>query len=233
MLCPINQATADEVEYSRLSLVYEVPKKFALYRWASPGFTPGNFQSMIVDPIILYQKPDGMFTNPVSTRNQVDASLGYELKKRFVVADQAGPSTLRLSVAITGAMIPKGQHAPTNLAQLSTLLNHDVDFTGSARWVLAIEVKVKESLSGQILSTVFYEIDPVYAKQYMNNPSQIEQSLSQWTITAVQAIYTASVSPTNIGSKSIDLDEAKSKCSDLGFKKGSEPFGNCVLKLTK
>ena len=30
-----------------------------------------------------------------------------------------------------------------------------------------------------------------------------------------------------------DLTDAKSKCSDLGFKKGTDQFGNCVLKLTK
>lgn len=35
------------------------------------------------------------------------------------------------------------------------------------------------------------------------------------------------------GIGSNDLNEAKSKCADLGFKKGTEQFGNCVLKLTK
>lgn len=34
-------------------------------------------------------------------------------------------------------------------------------------------------------------------------------------------------------SSSSDMTEAKSKCSELGFKKGSDQFGNCVLKLTK
>lgn len=29
------------------------------------------------------------------------------------------------------------------------------------------------------------------------------------------------------------FDDAKSKCSDLGFKKGTDQFGTCVLKLTK
>lgn len=29
------------------------------------------------------------------------------------------------------------------------------------------------------------------------------------------------------------IDEAKTKCKDLGFKVGSEEFGKCVLRLTK
>ena len=32
---------------------------------------------------------------------------------------------------------------------------------------------------------------------------------------------------------SVSISEAKLKCADLGFKAGSEAFGNCVLKLSK
>jgi hypothetical protein len=31
----------------------------------------------------------------------------------------------------------------------------------------------------------------------------------------------------------VDIDDAKAKCVDLGFKSGTEGFGNCVLKLSK
>jgi hypothetical protein len=31
----------------------------------------------------------------------------------------------------------------------------------------------------------------------------------------------------------INIEDSKKKCSDLGFKLGTEAFGNCVLKLTK
>lgn len=33
--------------------------------------------------------------------------------------------------------------------------------------------------------------------------------------------------------KGIDIDSAKEKCRDLGFKVGTENYGNCILKLTK
>ncbi|MBU3598568.1 hypothetical protein [Polynucleobacter bastaniensis] len=31
----------------------------------------------------------------------------------------------------------------------------------------------------------------------------------------------------------LSIEQAKSKCVDLGFKQGTEQFGNCVLKFTK
>ena len=32
---------------------------------------------------------------------------------------------------------------------------------------------------------------------------------------------------------SVSIDQAKQQCKDLGFKTGTEKFGNCVLELTK
>ena len=34
-------------------------------------------------------------------------------------------------------------------------------------------------------------------------------------------------------SKAVGINDAKKKCADLGFKSGTEAFGNCVLKLSK
>lgn len=38
---------------------------------------------------------------------------------------------------------------------------------------------------------------------------------------------------TSVGSSPINIDNAKSKCDDLGFKRGTEPYGKCVLSLSK
>ena len=39
--------------------------------------------------------------------------------------------------------------------------------------------------------------------------------------------------PTNAIPSGGDLTAAKDKCKELGFKQGTEAFGNCVLKLSK
>lgn len=46
---------------------------------------------------------------------------------------------------------------------------------------------------------------------------------------AIQTIQSQKVARGDSG----DIDGAKAKCSDLGYKKNTEQFGNCVLKLTK
>jgi hypothetical protein len=39
--------------------------------------------------------------------------------------------------------------------------------------------------------------------------------------------------PVTAPTSSININDAKSKCSDLGFKLGTERFGDCVLRLSK
>jgi hypothetical protein len=41
------------------------------------------------------------------------------------------------------------------------------------------------------------------------------------------------VQNTPLPAANIGINDAKSKCKDLGFKQGTEQFGNCVLKFTK
>lgn len=36
-----------------------------------------------------------------------------------------------------------------------------------------------------------------------------------------------------VQSRSVDIGDAKEKCAELGYKRGTEQFGTCVLKLTK
>ena len=51
---------------------------------------------------------------------------------------------------------------------------------------------------------------------------------------ALENYYNRLMSEENTKStQSIDLDSAKTECEDLGFKKGTEKFGECVLKLSE
>jgi hypothetical protein len=51
-------------------------------------------------------------------------------------------------------------------------------------------------------------------------------NLVQEDLPTAQQLFMPSVSPMN-------YDDAKQKCSDLGFKSGTEGFGKCVLQLSK
>jgi hypothetical protein len=43
----------------------------------------------------------------------------------------------------------------------------------------------------------------------------------------------ASVSKSTASSNTASMEQAKGKCIELGFKAGTESFGQCVLKMAK
>jgi hypothetical protein len=48
-----------------------------------------------------------------------------------------------------------------------------------------------------------------------------------------QVVPQVTLPTTPIKPAEVDLSDAKKKCSDLGFKSGTEGFGKCVLQLSK
>jgi len=43
----------------------------------------------------------------------------------------------------------------------------------------------------------------------------------------------AQAQPVTESKNTLDLDDAQKKCQELGFSKGTENYGNCVLKLAR
>jgi hypothetical protein len=58
------------------------------------------------------------------------------------------------------------------------------------------------------------------------------QAVSANNTTTVPSLVSQPI-PTVDSRGILNLDEAQKKCSELGFSKGTEPFGNCVLKISK
>ena len=65
----------------------------------------------------------------------------------------------------------------------------------------------------------------IRAKSYLDDPELIGA--------AQQYQQTYQPTPQPKGESKTDMTSAMSKCSELGFKKGTEKFGDCVLKLSK
>jgi hypothetical protein len=64
--------------------------------------------------------------------------------------------------------------------------------------------------------------------------SSVSSSSSASTLLEIKdTAPTGPVSTTKSDKSALSIDEAKNKCADLGFAKGTEKFGECVLKLSK
>jgi hypothetical protein len=77
---------------------------------------------------------------------------------------------------------------------------------------------------------------PGLIKIFMGRSNQkIDESSSQASFdsntTTVPAVPQTNVSATS--SNTMNFESAEKKCAELGFKKGTENFGNCVLKIAK
>ena len=75
-------------------------------------------------------------------------------------------------------------------------------------------------------SSALKRISGTGSSNWGNQPYQIAPTAApaQNTIVPAQKIQ---------GASSISMDQAKAKCLDLGFKAGTESFGQCVLKIAK
>jgi hypothetical protein len=61
-----------------------------------------------------------------------------------------------------------------------------------------------------------------------NNPRVVEDSKISPPLTPLnELVKSEAIAP------SLKIDSARDKCSELGFKKGTEKFGDCVLKISK
>lgn len=77
---------------------------------------------------------------------------------------------------------------------------------------------------------------PGLIKVFMGRSNQkIDETSSQASFeansTTIPTVVQTSTSPSN--ASSLNFESAEKKCVELGFKKGTENFGNCVLKIAK
>jgi hypothetical protein len=73
---------------------------------------------------------------------------------------------------------------------------------------------------------------------YMGRANQkIDETSPQGSYTSNTTTIPGSTQPQSQSlpesKSSLNLDDAQKKCAELGFKKGTENFGNCVLKIAK
>jgi hypothetical protein len=72
---------------------------------------------------------------------------------------------------------------------------------------------------------------PGLIKVFMGRANQRIENLDDASNQASNNQVSTSIAPSQ--SQTISLDDAKSKCIEIGFKPATEAFGNCVLKLAK
>jgi hypothetical protein len=81
---------------------------------------------------------------------------------------------------------------------------------------------------------ICYSLGGLKNEPYIYTDGVLGYKVYRYQCNGPQYSNPASVTATPVVTKpSVSIDEAKQQCKDLGFKPGTEKFGNCVLELSK
>lgn len=188
-------------EYERLRKVELNEPGVNAYRWVSPDFKRSDYTGVIIDPIKLNQNATknsgnkGLTEETIyQTRHKIDKDLRTKAEKRFNVVNQPGTGIGRLSITITGMEVEGQSFMPWNAIPIGAVLYAGQKVAGvdSKTAVLAIEAKMRDSLTGKLMGEIVYTVSSDTFRLESSTPEAFAKMAIIWITSAVR---TASIIP--------------------------------------
>lgn len=188
-------------EYERLRKVDLNEPGVNAYRWVSPDFKRIDYTGVIIDPIKLNQNATknsgnkGLTEETIyQTRHKIDKDLRTKAEKRFNVVNQPGTGIGRLSITITGMEVEGQSFMPWNAIPIGAVLYAGQKVAGvdSKTAVLAIEAKMRDSLTGKLMGEIVYTVSSDTFRLESSTPEAFAKMAVIWITSAVR---TASIIP--------------------------------------
>jgi len=143
-------------DYSRLKDA-TVTGGATVRQWASPKFTPSNYNALLLEPLVFYPEPQPSDMVSADTLQKIIAYTNdarrRALEKRFQLVDRAGPGVVRFRQAFSGVGaeaegLKPYQYIP--LAFVATMASRAA--TGEPqRAFVVVEVEATDSVTGELL----------------------------------------------------------------------------------
>lgn len=154
----------DDSVYARLQEV-EIHKGAKGKRWFAPHLNPENYQSALVDDVVLYPTPEPGPQVSAETLEDISEYLTSQLQgkieKVIPRATTAGPGVLQIQAALTSvAIASEGLHA-YELIPVSAIF-HGVQAARGKRKQdvqVLVEVKLLDGESGELVGAVVRRIE--------------------------------------------------------------------------
>lgn len=188
-------------EYERLKKLDTNEPGVNAYRWVSPDFKRSDYTGVMIDPIKLNQNATknkggkGLTEETIyQTRHNIDKDLRVKAASRFNVVNQPGPGIGRLSITITGMEVEGQSFMPWNAIPIGAVLYAGQKVAGvdSKTAVLAIEAKMRDSVSGKLMGEIVYTVSSDTFRLESSTPEAFEKMAVIWITSAVR---TASIIP--------------------------------------
>jgi hypothetical protein len=187
----------DDSVYARLQEV-EIHKGAKGKRWFAPHLNSENYQSALVDDVVLYPKPEPGPQVSAETLEEIQKYLSSELRGKIAAvipsADAAGPGVLQIQTAVTGVDVAgEGLHV-TELIPVSAIF-HGVQAARGKRKEdvqVFVEVKLLDSESGELVGAVVRQIEgeKLKGKKDQLTLADMQDSLNQVSEDSAGALST-------------------------------------------
>jgi hypothetical protein len=149
-------------DYSQLKPVTD-PSGEGLQRWSSVKLSPDTYKAVIIEPVVLYPKPDGSEKVSAETLTAIAAYMTDAVKQHVgqnvKIVDHAGPGVARVSTALTSIDSGKRGLKPYQFVPIAlvatTLKRAAVGAPVDAK--LFVETEITDSVSGEPLLRVVRE----------------------------------------------------------------------------
>lgn len=167
------------------------PPGMQIYSYKDPSFTRANYNSVIINPVTLYQTATagGITQDQIqSAETSIQNGVAGIVSKSATVTTVPGPGVAQLSIAITGASVEGEGFKPRNVLPISAAIKLAKKATGneSKMPVLVVELQFTDSVSGKLLSET---VSNVSGSQFTNNANtaqEFQQLAQQWVQQALQ-----------------------------------------------
>ena len=187
----------DDSVYARLQEV-EIHKGAKGKRWFAPHLNSENYQSALVDDVVLYPTPEPGPQVSAETLQEIQEYLSSQLHGKIAAvipsADAAGPGVVQIETALTGVEVKtEGLHA-TELIPVSAIF-HGVQAARGKRKEdvqVFVEVKLLDGESGELVGAVVRQIEgkKLKGKKDQFTLADMQDSLNQVSEDAAGAIST-------------------------------------------
>jgi hypothetical protein len=175
---------------SDAQLLQKGEKGQAMLRYEAPGVDWARYKSVLIDPVEYWTVPDSKDKlNEEDKKKLTDYyfnALNDSLSKRWTIARQPGPDTIRLKAAIVQAQKnkPVRDTLSSTLPQPFVLSALKKGATGKPTGVgeVQMEMKANDSMSGQLLAAA---VDKRYGRKKFggkfNRWDDVESALRYWS----------------------------------------------------
>ena len=182
-------------DYSRLQPVKTGLGKDAM-RWLSPDLTREKYHAVIIEPVVLYPKPEPTDQVPQATLDDITGYLTTSVRDvvfhEVPQATEPGPGIVRLQVAVTAVSVGSTDMKPYEFIPAALVLSTAMRAAGqrSQDVALSVEALLTDSVTGEPLGMVVRHGSGEQLKNAKTplTLEQLKKRIDQWAEAAAQMV---------------------------------------------